>query len=78
MERTVEDPSIEVVEAEGPQGTPMFHVERWPGFRDLWLYRTDAGDLRATASLRDFTPERVAPLELAIEQALVAAEAEAA
>ena len=64
------DPVLEVLEPEGPQGTPMFHVERWPGFPDLWLYRTDAGQLRATSPLRDLTPERVAPLEQAIAQVL--------
>lgn len=68
------DPVLEVLEPEGPQGTPMFHVERWPGFPDLWLYRTDAGELRATSAVRGLTPERVAPLEQAIAQATEATE----
>ena len=78
MEPTAEAPSVEVLEPEGPEGTPMFHVERWPGYPDLWLYRTDAGDLRATAPLRGLTPERVTPLERAIEEALAQGEAVAA
>lgn len=71
------DPVLEVLEPEGPQGTPMFHVEHWPGFHDLWLYRTDAGDLRATSAVRGLTPERVAPLEQAIALALEPVSAQA-
>lgn len=68
-----DDTEIEVLEPEGPEGTVMFHVEHWPGFDDLWLYRTDAGAWRATSAVRGLTPERLAPIARTVEQALVEA-----
>lgn len=71
-DRPGEDDSleVEVLEPETPAGVKMFHVERWPGLPDLWLYRTDAGELRSALAVRGLTPSRLAPVARAIEDAL--------
>lgn len=62
--------AIEILEPETAAGVPLFHVEHWPGFPDLWLYRTDGGDLRNVSPLRGLTPARLAPVARAIAENL--------
>jgi len=43
------DVQIEVIETQvvAPKGVPLFHVESWGDFGELWLFRGDDGAWRS-------------------------------